>query len=368
MDESRTRTLLDESGLDALVAVSLENVAYLSGSWIVTQRAIPDRLAIVLWPRDGKPAFVLCKGEDVSIVDTNRITDTRTYVEFKTTPVELLAEVIQEKGLQNANVAIELKSISAADYAELKDRLPDTRFVDAGPVFDRIRMVKTADEIEALGSAARVTEKAIRAAFEAAAGGVSEKVVADDMSTAVMAGGADVMNFLFLGSGDRSFQWHAIPGAGKFQPGHMVHTDIGGSFGGYWSDVARTVVVGKPTAKQRDLYGRLAQVHTTTIEGIRPGMPASELHRLCGSAYEEVGLPYWMAHIGHGIGLALHEHPMLNPANDQELLPGMVLCIEPAHLDQGVAGYHVEDLVLVTETGAEVLTDIETSRELFSIG
>ena len=70
-----------------------------------------------------------------------------------------------------------------------------------------------------------------------------------------------------------------------------------------------------------------------------------------------------MAHIGHGIGLGLHEHPMLNPAADEVLAPGMVLCIEPAHYDEDVAGYHIEDLVVVTEDGAEVLTDYESVRE-----
>jgi Xaa-Pro dipeptidase len=75
-----------------------------------------------------------------------------------------------------------------------------------------------------------------------------------------------------------------------------------------------------------------------------------------------------MAHVGHGLGLGLHEYPMLNPTVDQELLPGMVLCIEPAHREPGVAGYHLEDLVLVTEDGVKPLTDMHRWPELFAIG
>ena len=74
-----------------------------------------------------------------------------------------------------------------------------------------------------------------------------------------------------------------------------------------------------------------------------------------------------MAHIGHGLGLGLHEHPMLNPTTDQRLLPGMVLCIEPAHYEPGIEGYYVEDLVQVTESGAEVLTDLKSAQELLVI-
>ena len=256
VDEVRIGQLLDQSGLDAIIAVSLENVAYLTGTWIVTQRLIPDRLALVLWPRQGEPAFVLCKGEDVAAKDDCRISDMRTYKEFHTSPVDLLADAVTEKGLSGGHLGVERRSMPTAYFEQLRERLPDARFDDCAGLLDQARMVKTPEEIEALAAAAQATERAIRMAFEEAKADDTEKDVADNMAAKLRANGADLLNFMFLGTGTRSFEWHARPGGTSLRPGHLVHTDVGGSFTGYWSDVARTVVVGKPSAKQQELYDR----------------------------------------------------------------------------------------------------------------
>ena len=99
MDTERFEDILAESGLDGVVASSLENVSYLSGARIVTQRLIPDRLVLLLWPGQGDPAIVLCRGEDAANRDDCRIEDMRTYKEFVTSPVDLLADAVAEKGL-----------------------------------------------------------------------------------------------------------------------------------------------------------------------------------------------------------------------------------------------------------------------------
>ena len=360
MDIERFEDILAESGLDGVIANSLENVSYLSGARIVTQRLIPDRLALLLWPGQGDPAIVMCRGEDVSNRDDCRVEDVRTYKEFVTSPVDLLADAVIEKGLARGRLGVERHSLAAAFLDRLHDRLPEATLVECGELMDQARMIKTPEEIEALAAAGRATDLAIRAAFEGAALGDPEKSVADGIAAGLTEAGADVLNFMFLGTGTRSFEWHARPGGTRLEEGHTLHTDVGGSFTGYWSDVARTAFVGRPGPREHDLYDRLYQVHVETIEAIRPGMRAGDLHSICGASFEKAGLPFWLAHIGHGIGLGLHEHPMLNPAVDELLAPGMVLCIEPAHYDEGVAGYHIEDLVVVTEDGAKVLTDYES--------
>ncbi len=363
MNIERFEDMLAESGLDGVIASSLENVSYLSGARIVTQRLIPDRLVLLLWPGQGDPAIVLCKGEDVACRDDCRIEDMRAYKEFVTPPVDLLADVVVEKGLARGRLGVERYSLPAAFMDRLHERLPGATLVDCGGLMDRARMIKTPEEIDALAEGGRATDRAIRAAFERATVGDPEKRVADDIAAGATSAGADVLNFMFLGTGTRSFEWHARPGATRLEAGHTLHTDVGGSFTGYWSDVARTAFVGRPGPRERDLYDRLYQIHVETIEAVRPGLRAGDLYSICEAAYEKVSLPFWMAHIGHGLGLGLHEHPMLKPTTDELLAPGMVLCIEPAHYDPDVAGYHLEDLVLVTDHGAEVLTDYESARE-----
>ena len=362
MNLERFEALLAESGMDAVVASSLENVSYLSGARMVMQRLIPDRLALLLWPAQGDPAIVVCKGEDVACRDDCRIEDMRSYTEFVESPVDLLAEVVVEKGLARGRLGIEAGSLPAAYVNQLRKRLPGATLVDCGEILDRTRMIKTRDEIEALAAAGRATERAIRDAFERATIGEPEKKVADDITAGVTAAGADVLNFMFLGTGMRSFEWHARPGATQLEAGHVLHTDVAGNFVGYWSDLARTAFVGDPSPRQREIYDRLYQTHVETLEAIRPGLRAGDLYSICEAAYDRVGLPFQMAHIGHGLGLGLHEHPMLKPSTDELLQPGMVLCIEPAYLDPGVAGYHIEDLVLVTDDGGKVLTDYKSTR------
>ena len=362
MNVERFEDLLAESGLDALVASSLENVSYLSGARMVMQRLIPDRLALLLWPGQGDPAIVLCKGEDVACRPDCWIEDMRSYTEFVTSPVDLLADIVAEKGLARGRLGLEKHSLPSAYVDRLRKRLPGATLVDCGDLMDRARMIKTAEEIDALAQAGRATDQAIRGAFERATIGDSEKKVADEITAGVTSAGADVLNFMFLGTGTRSFEWHARPGATRLEAGHVLHTDVAGNFTGYWSDLARTAFVGSPSPRQRDIYDRLFQAHVETLEAVRPGLRAGDLYAICEAAYQKVGLPFQMAHLGHGLGLGLHEHPMLKPTTDELLQPGMVLCIEPAYLDPGVAGYHIEDLVLVTDDGREVLTDYESGR------
>ncbi len=362
MNVERFEDLLAESGLDALVASSLENVSYLSGARMVMQRLIPDRLALLLWPGQGDPAIVLCRGEDVACRPDCWIEDMRSYTEFVTSPVDLLADIVAEKGLARGRLGLEKHSLPSAYVDRLRKRLPGATLVDCGDLMDRARMIKTADEIDALAQAGRATDLAIRGAFERATIGDSEKKVADEITAGVTSAGADVLNFMFLGTGTRSFEWHARPGATRLEAGHVLHTDVAGNFTGYWSDLARTAFVGSPSPRQRDIYDRLFQAHVETLEAVRPGLRAGDLYAICEAAYQKVGLPFQMAHLGHGLGLGLHEHPMLKPTTDELLQPGMVLCIEPAYLDPGVAGYHIEDLVLVTDDGREVLTDYESGR------
>ena len=363
MNLERFEALLAESGLDAVVASSLENVSYLSGARIVMQRLIPDRLALLLWPGQGDPAIVVCKGEDVACRDDCRIDDMRAYTEFVTSPIDLLADVVIEKGLSRSRLGLETHLLPAAYVNQLQKRLPGATMVDCGDLLDRTRMIKTPEEIDALAAAGQATERAIRGAFERASIGESEKMVADDITAGVTAAGADVMNFMFLGTGTRSFEWHARPGPTRLEAGQVIHTDVSGNFVGYWSDLARTAFVGTPSPHQRDIYRRLYRTHVETLDAIRPGLQVGELYSVCQAAYRKVDLPFQMAHIGHGLGLGLHEYPMLKPTTDEPLQPGMVLCIEPAYLDPGVAGYHIEDLVLVTDDGREVLTDYEGASE-----
>jgi Xaa-Pro aminopeptidase len=143
--------------------------------------------------------------------------------------------------------------------------------------------------------------------------------------------------------------------------------DFGGLWGAYASDVARMAVVGKASDAQKAMYRKHRQVQRKAIEFMRPGVRGCDVYKCCDEAYAEFGIDYPGPHAGHGLGLAGHEIPMLQPFNQEELRPNMLICIEPVVLDKDLGFFQLEDLVLITEDGSQILTDYADTEELFVI-
>jgi len=365
---SRLRLLLDESGMDVLIALSPENVLYLSGALISTQRDIRERLALVVWPSTVAPSFLVCNIEETQAREDSWIEDVRSYVEFATSPVALLAEVLTEQGFAGSAIGIELGYLSTRYYRELEALLPEARIVDCGPLFDDVRMVKTPAEIERLRDAARRTEAVIRHAYADTRPGDTEKVIAQRMHAYLIDDGADSVPFNVLAAGANTLRSHHHAGGYQVRDGDVLRVDFGGLFDGYYSDLARMAALGTPSTHDTDCYARLIDVHHQLIAATRPGTTAREVYEVGKRAYAQVGLPFARRpHFGHSLGVGLHERPLLQPFEERVLEPNMVLCIEPAFSDPGHARYHIEDLVQVTERGNILLSDATPTDSLFVI-
>lgn len=174
------------------------------------------------------------------------------------------------------------------------------------------------------------------------------------------------MAFIVLAAGRNSCLTHNTPGDYRVQSGDILRTDFGGVFdGGYNSDIGRTMVVGQPRAEQVETYRKLWDVHSELIDMFRPGTHPSDIYAKGRELNLRAGLSFNRPHIGHSLGIEMHEAPMINPYNHQELQPSMVFAIEPNHLVPGVEKYHVEDLVLVTSSGPRILSRTADWDELF---
>lgn len=360
---------LASSGLDAVIAVSLENVYYTSNAFIVTQRLIPDRLAFNILPTGGKPTMVICGIEESMTRAESWIEDIRTYVEFKESPVQALASVLQDLGLSKARLGIEMEYLAAKYFAELTRLLPEARFEAADLMMEKVRAIKTPAEQELLGRAARVTEKAIADAFAAARIGDTEKSIADRMMVSLLTeGGADGTLFTVLGAAEYSKHAHHVPGSKPVLAGETVRVDVGAYFASaYPSDVARTVGVGTVSPRQREIYRTLRDVQRRTIASMKPGVRACDVFEVCRRGFEEAGFPFNFPHCGHGMGLKLHEYPMIMPSNPDPLRPGMIINIEPLVVDPETGAYHIEDLALITEGDPIILSDYADTSEMFAI-
>jgi len=358
------------NGLDGIVVASPENVFYATGCRIITQMMIRDRMAIALIPLDDEPILIVCEMERLQAEMESRFREMRFYTEFKDDPIDLLGTVLNERRLRKARIGMEMNYISALNLRRLRKRTPDVEFRNCENMFNSMRMIKSKEEIEILTRAARATEKSIYDAFDNTRRGDTELNIAKRIITNLVESGADAVccpsYFLVIGSGRRTPIAHAAPTGKRIREGELLRVDVGGMFSGYVSDIAAMAIVGKPTNRQTMIYHKLVQSYERVIEGIRPGISAAHLYNLCKEVFRKNGLPLCVPHIGHSLGLNVHETPMLQPFSNETIRKNMILNIEPSIVPVGTTeNYHIEDTILVTKDGAELLTDCQ--KELFRI-
>lgn len=364
----RLRTLLEASDFDAVVALSPENFPFTAGCFIWTQARIRDRMALTVWVKgEPEPVVIVCQVEEPRVRVDSWAKDIRSYVEFHQSPMEQLTEVLVEEGVAEGRVGVEMKYISAASYRELTERLPKAHFAPCEDLFHSARMIKTSTEIDLLTRAGRATEKALQATYATVEPEETEKSMADRLAAHMRRYGLDHVNFLFINAGANTCLSHLDATNYRAQPGDLVKSDVGGLLQGYVSDVARTAVVGPPSSEQLSVFTRLVEIHAETIEMARPGNRACDLYNTAKEGHAKRSLPLTSPHAGHGVGLEVHEEPLLTGLNMIEFEPNMIICVETRYRWAQKDHHHIEDLVLITEEGPRVLTTHFDSRELFVI-
>ena len=349
---------LSEQGIDALLIMSPTGTTYLSGCYLLTQTVIPERQAYVLLTADGDADYLICNIEAHSAHRTSRIKSIHEYVEFAEEPVVAAARLLVDKGLSHGRIAIEPGKMPYASLHHLEKNLPDASWVNWEDDFGRMLMVKDSHEVDALATAGEATRAAIESGMTGALPGCSERDVATAILTGIMDAGIMPL-FNVFASGPQLLEAHAEATTRRLEKHDIVRVDMGGrmSANNYLSDMARTAVVGSPTPEQASIYNRLCNTQSAVFDHIKPGIPISALFHRCADTFASEGLPFSMPHIGHGMGIGLHEAPMINAANETILEEGMVLNIEPfvAMPDRGET-YHIEDLAVVTDKGCRLLT------------
>jgi Xaa-Pro aminopeptidase len=375
----RLQALIDQSGLDVVLATSLENVTYLSGLYDLNMRTLTDRMYIVVWSAEGHPTFITpgyraqaglliedVRGYDYYARD-QVLKDSRGRSLVDRSPMPLLAEVLGEKGLATGRIGLEKMHFPVARYEELSALLPSAEFVDCSSLFDEARMVKTAAEIDLLQAAGIATERAIHSSFELARPGDTTRSLADAISSALLKLGADRVAFLELEVMSDGKRLGYLEEPSVLKEGDLLRVDAGGFFCGYYSDVARMAVVGEPNAEQRSTYQKLFGIQRKVIDEImKPDRSGRELLQLANRAFEEFGLKPHPRSIAHGLGLFIHERPWLREAETYELRPGMVLCVEIIKAGQDPDEmWQLEDLIVVTDEGTRELTTYSATDQLY---
>ncbi len=275
----------------------------------------------------------------------------------------------QKKGRRAlSKIGIEGEHMTVAARSRLAGILPSGfRLREAPALVEQARMVKEDEEIACLRSAVLLGASLFDRALEVIRPGVREAEVAAEMEYAARQAGAEAMSFeTIIAAGERSALPHGrasqavIPGQG------FVVCDFGVILSGYCSDMTRTVYVGRPPAEARGVYQAVKQAQQVAVDAVRSGISVGEVDRTARKSLQKSGLDKYFTHsTGHGVGLEIHEAPRVAAGQTEILRPGMVITIEPGVYVPGKWGVRIEDMVVVTESGCEVLTP--TSKELVAI-
>jgi len=358
---------LEERGIDALVTLSPENVFYTSDIYLVSHRWLPLRLVMTVFHRQGEPTHLICDIQEPFVrAQDGWIKDIRTYVEFVMSPVRLLADVLEEKGLHSNRVWIEKEHLTAAYYEELQAYLPNCEFIDCTPFMDRLRMIKTDGEVSLLQENVRLLEQALLETYRATRPGDTERDVAARAICEFAKVGYEALDLLTLTSG-KTVHTNFKPGLRRLEVGDMLRIDWVGTRHGYRGDISRHAILGEPSRAQVDAYHRFIEAQDSLIDKARVGVRACDLYEYCRREFARVRLAMNLPHIGHGLGVGLHEPPAISPTSEEILMPGMVFCIEPLGVDPEAGGFAQEVLIHLTEQGPRVLSDYADLASLYII-
>ncbi|WP_208951171.1 aminopeptidase P family protein [Rahnella sp. ChDrAdgB13] len=221
-----------------------------------------------------------------------------------------------------------------------------------------LRVHKYPDEIAKIREAAAIADRALEKVIPFIRPGISEKTLADHLEMAVrQAGGSKTSFDTVVVSGLRGALPHGRPTDKKLMTGELVTIDFGAVYQHYCSDMTRTFALGNVSAELKAIYDTVLLAQQSARDAVRPGIRCQELDAVARDIISVAGFGEYFSHnLGHGLGLDVHEAPALSPQNAQPLEPGMIITIEPGIYVPGLGGVRIEDDVLVTETGSEVLT------------
>ena len=355
-----------KNGLDALISISPENVIYTTGIVVPSQSLMRWRHAIAVVTTDGRVSVVVIDMEETTVRAHGGVKDLRVYREFTEDPMDKLCEVLADLKLGRAKIGIEMEYIPGKDLATLERKLPQALFVAADDIFHELRQIKSGEEISLLRALSNITDKAICDALKHARTGMTEFDLAGVLVGGIFRGGAENFKLMIIASGERSQFPNVGPSQRAIQKGDIIRMEIFGVKDGYHAGICRTAVVGSPTPEQEKIWANLIECKYLVMDLIKPGASCKEVYRKFLQKFSELGFEP-ISFVGHGIGLFLHEEPYLGRYGDKTLQEGMVLAIEPLVFIPGRMGLQNKDMIAVTKSGCELLSDYTPADKLIRV-
>ena len=277
-------------------------------------------------------------------------------VKLVTKPISDLSQTVRELGV--GRLGFEAKEATYSDYTTLKEELPDVELAAVKENLASLRIVKSADELKKLS---RASEMSARAFDEFKANihiGWSEKEAAWFLERRFRELGAEGLSFdTLVCSGPHSAVVHGKPTDRLFEKGDLVIVDRGLMLDHFASDETNTFVLGRADAKQKEIYRIVKEAHDRSIEAVKPGVKCVDIDKAARDIIDKAGYADYFGHgTGHGVGIEVHEMPVISPRGEGVVEEGMVFSIEPGIYIPGWGGVRIEDLVVVRADGCETIT------------
>ena len=338
----RMRQRMQEEKIDAYVVVRPENGRYLSGF-------------------SGGEATLFITAEKAVLLTDFRYIEQATgqapefeIIKAGQSHFESLAEI----GQQAMRVGFEGDFVTYESFGKLKNALPQAELLSLPNLVSYLRSVKDQAEIETLRQAVKIADDAFANVLKSIEIGQTEEKIGLDLEYSMRLAGASGGSFEFIvASGARSALPHGTASSKKVESGEFLTMDFGAVYQGYCSDITRTVFLGEPEDKHREVYEVVLAAQRAGIAAVTPGRTGKEVDAVARKVIVDAGYGEYFGHgLGHSVGLVIHEGPNLNMREERVLEAGMVITVEPGIYIPNWGGVRIEDIVLVTEKGCEVLT------------
>lgn len=344
---------LQEKNIDVAFITTPDNVFYVSGF----DSEPHERLLGVMVFKEAEP-FVICPLMEVPDVKSAGWSfDVVGHADTEDA-WDIVLEAVKKRGALPTSVAIEKAHLTVERLERMEELFKDANFARLDDRLNAMRVIKDEAELENLRKAAQFADKAIEIGCSEIAEGKTELEILMAIEFEMKKQGIQKMSFdTMVLSGPKTASPHGTPGDRKIQKGDFILFDLGVVYNGYCSDITRTVAFGEPSEAQRNIYETVRQAEQAAVDLVRPGVKAMELDKAARDVITDAGYGEYFTHrLGHGLGISVHEYPSITGTNEFILEEGMVFTIEPGVYNPEVTGVRIEDDVVVTTDGVEVLT------------
>lgn len=373
--ESRFRKLqsrMHQQDLAGVVITGEANYNYLAGYHHFAPWTTFCRPTFCLMPAEGEPALLVHK---FLVADASRdswISKVMGYETLTFAPIDEITAISKELGMFGGSIGMELGpehrvGVTVQEYEALGESLAPSKLVDAGQILWELRMIKSDHEKAHLKDAALIAARAYSRCFNEMHAGMTEAELASVLASEIVANGGDV-GFVIMTSGEGDFaRISGLPRDKKIERGDFVWIDLGVVYKGYWSDHSRAAVVGQSLPEQKEMWRLASELTWRAVEKCQPSVKPLDLIDVLEAERKKLGLEFSFAagRSGHGFGLMSTEPPHIATYDGTELKAGMAFTMEPGWIDERLGCFVVEENLILTESGYEVLT--ETPRQLVEV-